>query len=235
MASRRAEALVAERRTLESVIYDELHGRIVSLEYLPGRMIFENEIATEFGVSRTPVRQAFFRLAMDDLLQVLPQRGARVSFLSRDKVREAQAVRESLEATAFAAAAAKWDETDPACRAARVEIEGIIAEQEKAVAAADYSAFTRLDEAYHGAVMRFAGNMTLYGIVCEIRAHLNRVRFVELQEAHHDAEAIVFHKQIFDAVRANDVERTTERLLAHLKVLEAFREEIFAKRKDMFM
>lgn len=235
MVRSRAEELVAERRTLESVIHEELHTRIVTLQYLPGRMIFENEIATEFGVSRTPVRQAFFRLAMDDLLQVLPQRGARVSFLSQEKVREAQMVRESLEATAFAVAARKWDENDPACRAARVEIEGIIAAQEKAVGARDYTAFTRLDEAYHGAVMRYAGNMTLYGIVGEIRAHLNRIRYIELQEAHHDAEAIVFHKEIFEAVRRNDVERTTERLLAHLKVLEAFREEIFAKRKDMFV
>lgn len=234
MVQRRAEELVAERKTLESVIYDELHKRVVTLEYLPGRMIFENEIAAEFDVSRTPVRQAFFRLAMDDLLQVLPQRGARVSFISRDKVRESQAVRESLEATAFAVAARKWDDTDPVCRTTRAEIDGIIADQVKAVEAQDYVAFTRLDEAYHGGIMRFAGNRTLYTIVCEIRAHLNRVRFVELQEAHHDAAAIVFHREIFEAIRANDVARTTERLLAHLKVLEEFREEIFANRRDMF-
>jgi DNA-binding GntR family transcriptional regulator len=235
MARGRAEELVAERRTLESVIYDELHTRIVSLEYLPGRMIYENEIANEFGVSRTPVRQAFFRLAIDDLLQVLPQRGARVSFLSRVKVREAQVVRESLEATAFATAARLWNEEDATCRAARDEIEAIIADQVQAVGAQDYTAFTRLDEAYHGAFLRFAGNMTLYGIVSEIRAHLNRVRYVELQEAHHDAGAIVFHREIFAAVRAKDVERTVERLLAHLKVLEEFREEIFARRTDVFV
>lgn len=235
MARGRAEELVAERRTLESVIYDELHKRIVTLEYLPGRMIFENEIALEFGVSRTPVRQAFFRLAMDDLLQVLPQRGARVSFLSQVKVREAQAVRETLEAAAFTIAAKRWNEDDPACREAGAEIEAILAAQEAAVAVQDYAAFTRLDEAYHGAFMRFAGNMTLFGIVCEIRAHLNRVRYIELLEAHHDAEAIVFHREIFQAVRANDVERTVERLLAHLKVLEEFRETIFVNRKDMFV
>jgi len=231
----RAEELVGERRTLESVIYDELHARIVSLEYPPGLMIFENEVAAEFGVSRTPVRQAFFRLAKDDLLEVLPQRGARVSFISKEKVRESQVVRESLEVTSMILSVRKWDEDDPDCRAAAAEIEEIIANQVKAVAAGDDAAFTRLDEEYHRAFMRFAGNMTLFNIVCEIRAHLNRVRYAELQVARLDDEAVVYHREIFDAVRAKDEARAVECLRAHLRVLEDFREEIFAKRKDMFI
>lgn len=235
MSRELAEELVAERRTLDGVIHDELHTRIVSLEYLPGRMIFENEIAAEFGVSRTPVRQAFFRLAIDGLLQVLPQRGARVSFLSRVKVREAQAVRESLEATAFAAVAARWREDDPACVAVLAEAEALLEEQVRAVEAGDYVTFTRLDEAFHGVFLRFAGNMTLVAVIGEMRAHLNRVRYVELQEAHHDSAAVTFHREILAAVRRNDVDGTIERLIAHLKMLEAFRETIFAKRTDMFV
>jgi DNA-binding GntR family transcriptional regulator len=235
MAQVRAEDLVAGRRTLESVIYGELRTRIVSLEYLPGRMIYENEIAADFAVSRTPVRQAFFRLALEDLLQVLPQRGARVSYLSKVKVREAQAVRESLEATAFAAVARRWNEADPACRALLAEVEAIIAGQVGAVEAQDYIAFTGLDEDYHGAFLRVAGNRTLHGIVDEMRAHLNRVRWVELQEAHHDAAAVVHHREILDAVRRNDVAGTTERLIAHLKMLEDLRERLFAERTDMFV
>ena len=231
----RAEELVGERRTLESVIYDELQPRIVSLEYPPGLMIFENEVAAEFGVSRTPVRQAFFRLAQEDLLEVLPQRGARVSFISKEKVRESQVVRESLEVTSMILAVRKWDENDPACRAAAVEIEQIIADQVKAVAARDDVAFARLDEDYHRAFMRFAGNMTLFNVVCEIRAHLNRLRYAELQVARLDEEAIVYHREILDAVRAKDETRAVECLRSHLKVLEEFREEIFAKCKDMFI
>ncbi|TBW39561.1 GntR family transcriptional regulator [Siculibacillus lacustris] len=231
----KAEELIAGRQTLDGVIYDELRTRIISLDYLPGKMIFENEIAAEFDVSRTPVRRAFFRLAIDDLLQVLPQRGARVSFLSAAKVREAQAVRESLEATAFADVARRWDEADPACRALLAEVEAILADQAAAVDAQDYLAFMRHDEAFHGAFLRFAGNRTLIAVIGEMRAHLNRVRFVELQEAHHDAAALVWHRDILEALRRNDVAATTDRLIAHLKMLEAFRETIFAKRRDMFL
>ena len=235
MARGKAETLVAERRTLEGVIYDELHDRIVTLDYVPGHMIFENEIAAEFGVSRTPVRQAFFRLAMVDLLEVLPQRGARVSYLNKTKVRESQEVRETLEAVSVTKAARRWDPADPESRTFEANVERIIADQMQVVEDRNYSAFTRLDEDYHNAIMSFAGNATLQSVVSEIRAHLNRIRFVELQEAHYDGNAIVYHKQIFDAIRDNDEERARERMGAHLKVLENFREQIFAKRDDMFV
>ncbi len=235
MGRGKAETLVAERRTLDGVIYNDLHDRIVTLEYLPGRMIFENEIAAEFGVSRTPVRQAFFRLAMADLLEVLPQRGARVSFLSREKVRESQEVREALEAISVAKAAQKWDASSPESQDFDAEIDRIIAEQTQVVDAGNYHAFTPLDEDYHRAIMRFAGNMTLHDVVSDIRAHLNRIRYIELQESPQDAGAIVYHKQILDAVRANDPDLARQRMIAHLKELEVFREEIFSKRDDLFV
>ena len=230
-----ADEVIAERRTLDGVIHDALRVRIISLTYPPGHMLFENDIAAEFGVSRTPVRQAFLRLAIDDLLQILPQRGARVSYLSKVKVRDAQAVRESLEVTAFADAARRWNEADPGCRATLRELEDILEAQSAAVAAGDYVAFTRLDEAYHGAILRFSGNMTLLGLVGEMRAHLNRVRYLELQEAHHDAAALAHHHDILAAIRRNDVEATCRLLTAHLKMLEDVRETIFEKQRAMFV
>ncbi|WP_068110732.1 GntR family transcriptional regulator [Tropicimonas marinistellae] len=239
MSRGKAERLVAERRaaggTLEGVIFDQLQTRIVTLEYPPGHMIFENEIAAEFGVSRTPVRQAFFRLAMADLLEVLPQRGARVSYLSRDKVRESQEVREVLEVHAVAEAARKWSASDPEGRLFDDEIDRLIAAQTRSVEAKDYTAFTRLDEEFHCAIMRLAGNTTLLDTVSAIRAHLNRIRYVELQVAHHDAAAIEHHRKIVEAIRANDPDRASHQMTAHLKMLEEFREEIFSKRDDMFV
>lgn len=239
MGRGKAEKLLSERRasggTLEGVIFDQLQTRIVTLEYPPGHMIFENEIAAEFGVSRTPVRQAFFRLAMADLLEVLPQRGARVSYLSRVKVRDSQEVREVLEVHAVSVAARKWSENTPESRAFDEEIDRLIAAQVNSVDTKDYDAFTRLDEEFHCAIMQFAGNATLLDTVSAIRAHLNRIRYVELLVAHHDRAAIEHHKKIVEAIRANDPARASSQMTAHLKMLEQFREEIFSKRDDMFV
>lgn len=230
----RAEDLVADRKTLDGVIYDELRRRIVSLAYRPGTMLSENAVAAEFDVSRTPVRQAFFRLAQEELLQILPQRGARVSNLSVAKVKQAQFVRESLELSAFAEVARGWDPASPACRTASRKIEHCIDEQSAAVARQDYLHFARLDEDYHNAIIGLSGNTTLLGIVNEMRAHLNRLRYLELQEAHHEAEAIIHHRDIFQAIQRNDIGATQDLLRRHLKMLEEFRETLFERHGDIF-
>jgi len=231
----KAEFIVGERKTLEGVIYEELRKRIISLFYKPAQMIFENVVAAEFEVSRTPVRQAFFRLSNDGLIQILPQRGARISMLSIVKINEAQFVRESLEISAFAKVAAIWNPNDDVFRKAGAEIRSIIEQQTASVAAGDYLRFTQQDEAYHTAIIRLSGNATLLAIVNEMRAHLNRVRYLELQEAHHEVQAIVFHRDILAAIETNDVSATTQKLSAHLKVLESFRQHMFEKHKDMFI
>lgn len=230
----KAEGLVAERVTLGEAIHGELRKRIITLAYRPGTMIFENAVAAEFEVSRTPVRQAFFRLAREELLQVLPQRGARVSHLSVAKVKEAQAVREALEISAFGAVARRWDENAPAFRRAAADILACIAAQKAAVARGDYITFVALDEDYHNLVLRLDGNATLMAIVADMRAHLTRLRYLELQEAHHEIEAIGYHEQILAALRAGDVAATTETLRLHLKRLEGFREHLFRKYEDVF-
>jgi GntR family transcriptional regulator, rspAB operon transcriptional repressor len=233
-ASAPAARLLPERTTLADVIHVELRRRVITLAYRPGTMIFENVVAAEFGVSRTPVRQAFARLAAEGLLQVLPQRGALVPRLSARKVREAQAVREALEIAAFAEVAGRWDESAPACRrAARDALAGIEA-QKRAVARGDYLAFVGLDAAWHDLILGLGGNTTLAGIVADMRVHLTRLRYLELQEAHHEAEGIVWHERILAALRAGDVEATRTLLAAHLQMLEGLREELFGKYADVF-
>lgn len=222
------------RETLESVIHGELRSRIISLRYRPGTMIFENELSAEFGVSRTPVSRALVRLAAEGLIVVLPQRGARVSFLSRRGVEEAQAVRESLELTAFAAAAARWDAADPAHRALADEIARIIDGQYRAIEWGDHLAFARADEEWHDAILRFVGNATLMNVVSEMRSRLNRVRFLELEEARHEAPAVAQHEAIFAAIRRRDATETTARLGDHLRMLEPMRDAIFERNKELF-
>ena len=66
------------RGTNADDVFDQLHSQIVSLEMLPGTRISEVEIASQFKVSRQPVREAFIRLANLDLLLVRPQRATEV-------------------------------------------------------------------------------------------------------------------------------------------------------------
>ena len=64
-----------QRKTLGDSIYAHLRNEIISLRLKPGEMIYENEVASNFGVSRTPVREAFRLLVNEEFIEILPQKG----------------------------------------------------------------------------------------------------------------------------------------------------------------
>jgi DNA-binding GntR family transcriptional regulator len=82
--------------SLPEQIAARLSERITSGHYAPGRRVMEQEISLEFGVSRGPVREALRLLERDGLVTILPRRGAQVTRLSIEEVREIFDIRASL-------------------------------------------------------------------------------------------------------------------------------------------
>ncbi|MES0213352.1 GntR family transcriptional regulator [Mesorhizobium sp. M0028] len=76
------------RRAAATEIHDLLRDRICLLEYRPGAMLRENDIAIEFNVSRTPVREALQRLSIEGLVEVRNGVGTFVTTLDPDQLRE---------------------------------------------------------------------------------------------------------------------------------------------------
>ncbi|MFX4831455.1 GntR family transcriptional regulator, partial [Acinetobacter baumannii] len=84
--------------------YGALRRAIVDVVLVPGTAVNESDVAQQFGVSRTPVREAFRSLLADGLLDVMPQKGTFASLLHRSALRDALFVREALECAAVARA-----------------------------------------------------------------------------------------------------------------------------------
>lgn len=85
----------------------EIEEAIVSGELAPGTVLRQDKLSEQYGVSRTPIREALRRLAALGLVSFEPNRGVRVRTLSRDSMWEAFLVRAELEALATALAATK--------------------------------------------------------------------------------------------------------------------------------
>jgi DNA-binding GntR family transcriptional regulator len=230
------DSISAERKTLGEIVYQKIRNKIISLDLKPGEMIYENPIASEYGVSRTPVREAMNMLAQEGLIEIFPQRGARVAFLSVAKLQEAQFVRESLEISVFFKVAEVWDASKDNYKQAEEEIVLIIQNQKDSIEIQDYLQFVRLDEDFHNTIINLSGNHTLLTIVKQMRDYLNRLRYLELQEAHHEKVAITQHEEIFKAIKNNDAMYTIELLKQHLNLVnEDFRSRIFENHRDMFI
>lgn len=80
-ASKKTELEQATVLTLADKAYRAIEGHIVRLEYRPGTPLSEYQLSAELGISRTPVREALRRLAVDRMVEILPRRGAFVSEL----------------------------------------------------------------------------------------------------------------------------------------------------------
>jgi DNA-binding GntR family transcriptional regulator len=97
--------MIKKNKDLKEKAYQEILGKIIRCEYVPGSMINEEGIAAEFGLSRTPVREAISRLQLDGYLEVLPKRGIRVSDVTLDDALQIFQARIEIEPIALQMAA----------------------------------------------------------------------------------------------------------------------------------
>ena len=87
--------------TKQEFVYNEIKNRILSNEYSQGKMLSERMMCKELGVSRTPVREAFMRLASTGLVKIIPHQGISVSNFSVENLVELYELREALEKMAI--------------------------------------------------------------------------------------------------------------------------------------
>ena len=84
-------------QTLAMRVYSELAKRIINGELKPNARLVESEIARQFGVSRTPTREAFQRLASDGLIEIIPNRGGSIKGLTQRDIDEIFSLRKIVE------------------------------------------------------------------------------------------------------------------------------------------
>ncbi|GGG66723.1 GntR family transcriptional regulator [Paenibacillus radicis (ex Gao et al. 2016)] len=204
-----------QRKSLGDQIFESIREQIVTMKLVPGSMIYENELAEALGVSRTPVREAIRLLVSEQLLDVLPQRGTRIALISERKVSEARFIREQLELGAFRLAAVKWRDIE-AVRGADAALAKLLEEQREAAAAGDAALFFQLDETFHRIVLERAGNATLLQMVYQMRAHLNRARYLAIEQFGDMGRVLEEHALLLDALRQGDPELAASRLQPHI-------------------
>lgn len=190
-------------------IQADIRQDIIVLRLMPGIRMSENELARRFGTSRTPVREALFRLVDEGLIEVLPQRGTFVSRISMRAVKKARFVREAMEVAIIRHAA------ECGLSPARLRtLDEVIAEQE--AAADEPERFTRADDAFHRALADGIEAGDIWGVVEREKAQLDRLRFLSLPNVTPVDTLIAQHKAMLAAVRAGNIARSEAATRKHL-------------------
>jgi DNA-binding GntR family transcriptional regulator len=208
LESRRAALAAAVRPTVSDAIFEALYRRIVAVDLAPGTRLSEVEVAREMGVSRQPVRDAFWRLSKLGLLLVRPQRATVVTRISTSAVMQARFVRTAIEVETLMIAAKRFGPAEFAA------LDALLAEQAVAVAADERQRFHALDDAFHRRIGELAGVGFVWDLIRENKAHTDRVRLLSLSSG---AElALSDHHAILAALRAEDAGAAATAMRVHL-------------------
>ena len=194
-------------------IYAELRRRIMSGRYEAGAHLREEHIAQEFGVSRTPVREALIRLVEDGLVDVFPQSGTFVARIPVALIPEAVVIRQALEGATVERAAAVATAKD-------VEwLDEILARQQFFADRQNMSAFHEADEAFHEAIAGIAGHPGIWHYLKPVKVQIDRARRMTLPALGRMEHVLAEHRIIRNAIEIHDVPAACAAMKQHLNAV----------------
>jgi DNA-binding GntR family transcriptional regulator len=204
--------------------YVQLRDRIVTLRLAPGTVLREDELMTELGIGRTPLREAIKRLALENLVAVQPRSGTYVTSVDASDIVHIAEVRAELEAQAAELAAGRMD------GAVRARAEALLAEVRDLERSADADALMQLDEAIHRIAWEGSQNPYLLETLERYFALSLRVWYVVLDRVPGLGTAVFDHARLLEAMLDRDAPRARELMREH--VIEFEREIVAAFNRD---
>ena len=194
-------------RALYIEVAELLRQRIYSRELAPGCWIDEMKIAEEFGISRTPLREALKVLASEGLVTMKVRRGAYVTEVSEKDLRDVYHLLSLLESDATATVAMQADPS------AIAELETLHATLKTCVDEPD--AFFATNEQFHLKILSLCDNRALTQVVTDLRKLMKLNRHQSLFKTGRIQDSLQEHEIIMEAIRAGQAEAARAAVQAH--------------------
>ena len=188
-----------------------LKANIISMELKPGAMVSENELAAQLGLSRTPVREALMDMAQYGVVDVMPQRGSRISLIDYNLVEEARFARQVLETAIMPIVCENASSAQIAQLRQNLRFQQLSQEPEMGVS----FNFMELDNDFHRLLFHIAQKDNTMRMLEGMTIHFDRVRALALTVVK-DQKVISDHMQICDAIERKDIAAAQEIVAKHL-------------------
>ena len=202
-------------RTMALAAADELRRRILDGDFPAGFQLKQDALADELGMSRIPIREALVQLESEGFVRILPHRGAQVSELSPDEIRELFELRALLEPRLLRVSAPRLTAEDYAA------IDRINAEYRAAMQAMNPGRWGELNTRLHLHLMARAGQPRTLAIVTTLLQNTDRYTRVQLSLTDRGRKrAEREHASLVRLCRAGDVPQACQLLTAHIRHAE---------------
>jgi DNA-binding GntR family transcriptional regulator len=200
---------------IDELTYARLRDAILDGTYPPGQALVEARLADEYGISKTPVREALIRLHRDGLVQMESYRGARVTQLTQQDVRAICEVRGALEGHIASQLAIHG----PAAVIRRLDRN--VSDSRSAYEAGEHAKLLRLIPAFTSVMVDGHGNPWMMQTLSSLRSVLALIGSASLRESDRLLRSINQHDRICTAVAAGRERAARQAVLAHIESVEA--------------
>ena len=191
---------------------DEIENGIVTGTLSPGERLDEVQLASRFGVSRTPIREALMQLGAIGLVEIRPRRGAVVVNPGPNRIYEMFEVMAELEGMAGSLAARRYTEED------RAKLLAAHAECERSVKSGDTDAYYYDNEIFHHAIYEASHSGFLFDQCAALHRRLRPYRRLQLRVRNRMNVSFSEHAGIVEAILAGEAETARELLRGHIAV-----------------
>jgi DNA-binding GntR family transcriptional regulator len=200
-------ALSLAPRALYEEVAELLRQRIFARELAPGSWIDEMRLAEEYGISRTPLREALKVLATEGLVTMKMRRGAYVTEVNDKDQRDVYHLLSLLESDAAGVVAAQASDAQLA------ELNDI--HQELAAAVGNTDKFFAINERFHMRLLEIANNRWRDQMVADLRKVMKLNRHNSLLKSGRIEESLREHQALLEALLKRDVSESVARMQAH--------------------
>lgn len=205
-----ANVLSIDRQGLAAAVTNRLRNMIVEGALAPGMRLNERVLCEQLAVSRTPLREAFKTLAVEGLIELLPNRGAVVAEMSVTDIEQTFEVMSALEGLSGQLACRRITDTEMA------EIKALHYEMLAAHARKDLPAYYRVNMAIHDRINAVADNAVLQATYQQINHRILSLRFRSNFNQEKWDLAVKEHGAMIDALERRDGEALRVILQQHL-------------------
>lgn len=199
-----------EHRQLKDSVYLKLRQEIVTVTLPPGYVLREAELAARFGVSKTPLREAFVRLEKDGFVQIAPYRSAVVAGYSRQDLREIYEVRELLEGLCAREAAVNIATEDLAA------LSRIVRDSAAALDKGDTKRLAALLDEFDVLLYAQSKNSRITAMLDNIRDHVTRIGRLTVAIPGRLGTSVQEHQAIYEAIVQRDGQRAETLMRQHI-------------------
>jgi DNA-binding GntR family transcriptional regulator len=185
-------------RPLYEDVADRLREQIFGKQLMPGSWLDEQSLAAQFGISRTPMREAIKALASEGLVTIKMNRGAYVTEVTRDDLAQIFSVLSLLEGQAARETANKATEDELNL------LDHLHHRLETAAADRDIEQFFEINTKFHELIQEIAGNRWMNGVIDDLRKVLKLHRKDSLTSTGRLQNSLIEHREILKAILKRD-------------------------------